>query len=239
MRVNKRGSIISVLADDDILVTRLQDIFLLPRIITWLQAQWPSPHPLWPDLPPTGTSPPSHSLTPGEKGFHFLILKFYIIFLPFCTSGKTESLWICFLEWLQPPQSRLWFLCEALLTLGFVMSFLFHTQVSYVQLVSIGQLVSNVQLVPNIHVLLQLQPGSPQTSLSLDFLVPSHSEHPKNMFFCQICRHGLLGVNVIEALKFKHLPLFQHQATVVAFSGTFHASDSAEMISPLNHKRLS
>ena len=117
----------------------------------------------------------------------FLILMFFISFLPFCTSGKTESLWICFLEWLQPPQSRLWFLCEALLTLGFVMSFLFHTQVSYVQLVSIGQLVSNVQLVPNIHVLLQLQPGSPQTSLSLDFLVPSHSEHPENILAVMDC----------------------------------------------------
>ena len=59
---------------------------------------------------------------------------------------------------------------------------------------------------------------------------------PWKHFCCQICRHGLLEVNVIEALIFKHLPLFQHQATVVAFSGTFHASDSAEMISLLNHK---
>ena len=35
--------------------------------------------------------------------------------------------------------------------------------------------------------------GSPQTSLSLDFLVPTHSEHPENIFAVKFAVIDCLG----------------------------------------------
>ena len=229
----KWGSIISVLADDDILVTRLQDIFLLPRIITWLQAQWPSPHPLWPDLPPTGTVPPSHSLTPGGKGFHLLILMFFYHFLTFLYFREDRKFVDMFLRVTAASSVTslvsLWSsfdtgLCDVLP--------LSHTGIlcSTGLKCSTGPKHSRPPTAPA-----GIPSDIPESGLPRSNPLWAPWKH----FCCQICRHGLLEVNVTKALIFKHLPLFQHQATVVAFSGTFHASDSAEMISPLNHKRLS
>ena len=69
--------------------------FFLSITITWLQAQWPSPHPLWPDLPPTGTVPPSHSLTPGEEGFFNIdVLYHFFTFLYFREDRKFVDMFL-------------------------------------------------------------------------------------------------------------------------------------------------
>ena len=173
--------------------------FFLSITITWLQAQWPSPHPLWPDLPPAGNAPPSHSLTPGEEGFfnvdvlyHFLTFlyfredrKFVDMFLRVAAASSVTSLvslWSSFKIGLCDvlPLSHTGILCSTGLNRSTGLK------------CSTGPKHSRPPTAPA-----GIPSDIPESGLPRSNPLWAPWKH----FCCQICRHGLLGVNVFEALN--------------------------------------